>query len=252
MGAYNEELVKAGVMLAGEGLHPSSRGKRVLFSGTKRTVVDGPFAETKELIAGFWLWQVKSMEEAVEWARRCPNPRRGRVRARAASGLRDRRIRRGDDSRAARPGGPSARSDLRAGNGLTAAPSPALRGARSPVTADETHRAIEAVWRIESARLIAALTRIVRDVGLAEELAQDALVAALEQWPEEGVPQRPGAWLMATAKHRAIDRIRRNQRLAHKQTLLGRDLAVRQDLAGDELDAVLEDDRTTSATTCCA
>ena len=73
MGAYNEELVNAGVMLAGEGLHPSSRGKRVLFSGAKRTVVDGPFAETKELIAGFWLWQVKSMEEAVEWARRCPN-----------------------------------------------------------------------------------------------------------------------------------------------------------------------------------
>src|SRR3954451_9234318 len=74
MGAYNEELVKAGIMLAGEGLHPSSRGKRIAFSGTKRTVIDGPFAETKELIAGFWLWQVKSMDEAVEWARRCPNP----------------------------------------------------------------------------------------------------------------------------------------------------------------------------------
>ena len=74
MGKYNEELVNAGVMLAGEGLHPSSKGKRVQFSGTKRTVVDGPFAETKELIAGFWLWQVKSIEEAVEWARRCPNP----------------------------------------------------------------------------------------------------------------------------------------------------------------------------------
>ena len=74
MGAYNEELVKAGIMLAGEGLHPSSRGKRIAFSGTKRTVIDGPFAETKELIAGFWLWQVKSMDEAIEWARRCPNP----------------------------------------------------------------------------------------------------------------------------------------------------------------------------------
>jgi hypothetical protein len=74
MGAYNEELVKAGVMLAGEGLHPSSRGKRVRFSGTSRTVIDGPFAETKELIAGYWLWQVKSMEEAVEWLKRCPNP----------------------------------------------------------------------------------------------------------------------------------------------------------------------------------
>jgi hypothetical protein len=77
MGKYNEELVKAGVMLAGEGLHPSSRGKRVAFSGSQRTVIDGPFAETKELIAGFWLWQVKSMEEAVEWARRCPAPMPG-------------------------------------------------------------------------------------------------------------------------------------------------------------------------------
>jgi hypothetical protein len=74
MGAYNEELVKAGVMLAGEGLHPSSKGKRVRFSGKDRTVIDGPFAETKELIAGFWLWQVKSMDEAVEWVKRCPNP----------------------------------------------------------------------------------------------------------------------------------------------------------------------------------
>jgi hypothetical protein len=74
MGKFNEELVKAGVMLAGEGLHPSSKGKRVRFAGGKRTVIDGPFAETKELIAGFWLWQVKSMEEAIEWVKRCPNP----------------------------------------------------------------------------------------------------------------------------------------------------------------------------------
>ena len=74
MGNYNEELVKAGIMVAGEGLHPSSRGKRVRFSGTRRTVIDGPFVETKELIAGFWLWNVKSMDEAVEWLKRCPNP----------------------------------------------------------------------------------------------------------------------------------------------------------------------------------
>ncbi len=74
MGKFNEELVKAGIMLAGEGLQASSKGKRVRFSGTTRTVIDGPFAETKELIAGFWLWQVKSMEEAVEWVKRCPNP----------------------------------------------------------------------------------------------------------------------------------------------------------------------------------
>ncbi len=77
MGHYNEELVKAGIMLAGEGLHPSAKGARVRFSGSKRTVVDGPFAETKELVAGFWLWQVRSMEEAIEWVRRCPNPMPG-------------------------------------------------------------------------------------------------------------------------------------------------------------------------------
>jgi hypothetical protein len=77
MGNFNEELVKAGVMLAGEGLHPSARGKRVQFSGSRRSVIDGPFSETKELVAGFWLWQVKSMEEAVEWVRRCPNPMEG-------------------------------------------------------------------------------------------------------------------------------------------------------------------------------
>jgi hypothetical protein len=74
MGRYNEELVKAGVMLAGEGLHPSRRGKRVRFSADKRNVIDGPFTETKELVSGFWLWQVKSIEEAVEWVKRCPNP----------------------------------------------------------------------------------------------------------------------------------------------------------------------------------
>lgn len=77
MGKFNEELVKAGVMLAGEGLHPSKNAARVFFSGTKRTVVDGPFAEAKELVAGFWLWQVKSMEEAIEWVKRCPNPMPG-------------------------------------------------------------------------------------------------------------------------------------------------------------------------------
>jgi hypothetical protein len=74
MGNYNEELVKAGIMLAGEGLHPSSKGARIAFSGTRRTVIDGPFAETRELIAGYWMWRVKSMQEAIEWAKRCPNP----------------------------------------------------------------------------------------------------------------------------------------------------------------------------------
>ena len=77
MGHYNEELVKAGIMLAGEGLHPSSRGARIHFDGASRTVTDGPFAETKELVAGYWLWQVRSLEEAIEWVKRCPNPHAG-------------------------------------------------------------------------------------------------------------------------------------------------------------------------------
>lgn len=96
------------------------------------------------------------------------------------------------------------------------------------MTASDTHNAIEAVWRIESARLIAGLTRIVRDVGVAEELAQDALVAALEQWPESGVPNNPGAWLMGTAKHRAIDLVRRRSLLERKHQELGREIAAQQ------------------------
>jgi RNA polymerase sigma-70 factor (ECF subfamily) len=109
------------------------------------------------------------------------------------------------------------------------------------VTATDTHRAIEAVWRIESARIIAGLTRIVRDIGLAEELAQDSLVAALEQWPQSGIPDNPGAWLMATAKHRAIDHFRRNKRLERKHQELGRELQAQQEMAVSDFDAALDD-----------
>jgi len=108
--------------------------------------------------------------------------------------------------------------------------------------ATHPHSAIDAVWRIESARIIAGLTRIVRDVGLAEELAQDALVAALEQWPESGIPDNPGAWLMATAKHRAIDMFRRNKRLERKHEELGRELQARQEMAVPDFDTALDDD----------
>jgi RNA polymerase sigma factor (sigma-70 family) len=110
------------------------------------------------------------------------------------------------------------------------------------VTASDTHRAIDAVWRIESARLIAGLTRMVRDVGLAEELAQDALVIALERWPESGVPDNPGAWLMATAKRRAIDLLRRRALAERKHQELGRDLEIRQGMAVPALEATLDDD----------
>ncbi len=108
------------------------------------------------------------------------------------------------------------------------------------MTATDTHHAIDAVWRIESPRLIAGLARIVRDVGLAEDLAQDALVAALEQWPESGIPDNPGAWLMATAKHRAIDLFRRNTRLERKHEELGRELETKE-LAVPDLNAALDD-----------
>jgi RNA polymerase sigma factor (sigma-70 family) len=110
------------------------------------------------------------------------------------------------------------------------------------VTAGDTHGAIDAVFRIEQARLIAGLARIVRDVGIAEELAQDALVAALEQWPRDGIPHNPGAWLMGAAKHRAIDRVRRNRLMERKHEELGRDLEALQETTEPDLDAALDDD----------
>ena len=110
------------------------------------------------------------------------------------------------------------------------------------MAATDVNRAIDAVWRIESPRLIAGLARMVRDVGIAEDLAQDALVAALEQWPESGVPDNPGAWLMATAKHRAIDLLRRNTRLERKHEELGRELEAQQGMAVADLDAAIDDD----------
>ena len=110
------------------------------------------------------------------------------------------------------------------------------------MTATDTHQAIDAVWRIESPKLIAGLARIVRDIGVAEDLAHDALVAALEQWPESGVPNNPGAWLMATGKHRAIDYFRRNKRVEQKHVELGHELQAEQERAVPDLDAALDDD----------
>ncbi|MGA9142807.1 MAG: sigma-70 family RNA polymerase sigma factor, partial [Candidatus Acidiferrales bacterium] len=115
------------------------------------------------------------------------------------------------------------------------------RGVIGSVTTTDTHRAIDAVWRIESARIIAGLTRIVRDVGIAEELAQDALVAALQQWPATGIPDNPGAWLMATAKHRAIDHFRRNALVDRKHQELGREMQ-QQEMAVPDFEAALDDD----------
>src|SRR5436189_489278 len=110
------------------------------------------------------------------------------------------------------------------------------------MTATDTHRAIDAVFRIERARLIAGLARVVRDVGLAEELAQDALVSALEQWPRSGIPGKPAAWLMAAAKNRAIDRLRRAKLIERKHQEFGRDLEADGEGATPNLDAALDDD----------
>ena len=131
---------------------------------------------------------------------------------------------------------------LSSGTGFAGLYSPTAMVYAVRVTATETHRAIEAVWRIESARLIAGLARIVRDVGVAEELAQDALVVALKQWPESGVPDNPGAWLMATAKHRAIDLFRRKRMLERKHEELGREIEVDHALNAPDIDAALDDD----------
>src|SRR6267142_2537636 len=107
------------------------------------------------------------------------------------------------------------------------------------MTATETHRAIEAVWRIESAKIIAGLARMVRDVGLAEELAQDALVTALERWPRSGVPDNPGAWLMAAAKNRALDHLRRKKMAARKHEELGRDVEAREGRGAEEIETAI-------------
>ena len=169
------------------------------FEGRKRTVIDGPFTEAKELIAGFWIWECASREEAIEWLKRAPFDGGVEIELRQ------------------------------------------LDGTAALVAASATHRAIDAVWRIESARLIAGLTRIVRDVAVAEDLAQDALVAALEQWPREGIPDNPGAWLMATAKRRGIDALRRRVTLERKQELIGRELQLLQQLDQPDLVAQVDD-----------
>ena len=235
MTAFNEELVRAGVMLAGEGLHPSARGARVEFSGRERKVIDGPFAETKELLAGYWLWQVKSMDEAIEWAKRIPNPTGENGRGGDPSCVRGRRLRRGVHVGAARAGGAAARADR--GDRVAAA-----------VVRRDVTRTIEAVWRIESARLIAGIVRLVRDVALAEDLAQEALLAALEQWPESGVPDNPGAWLMAIAKRRGIDRLRRAEVDQRKTEEFRRDA----ELARGRTTTLRPRPTTRSTTTCCS
>src|SRR5689334_1233478 len=184
---------------------------------------------------------------------RRPGPRYARHRVRREHHADRRsvhRVQRGDrELRAARGavagrGAGAGQAVLEAGRGRRGRHPPGVRprGLMAAET-EAAHRAIEAVWRLESARIIAGLAGLLRDVGLAEELAQDALVAALEQWPAEGIPANPGGWLMLTARHRAIDRIRRNERLRAKLNLLGRELETAQDGAPAEFDDVLDEGR---------
>src|SRR5438270_5558810 len=139
----------------------------------------------------------------------------------------------------ARPSQRSCRSRRRA---FAPRPRASHSGLQPAVTTSDVRAEIEAIWRIESPRLIAGLAHLVRDVGIAEELAQDAFVAALQQWAQSGVPERPGAWLMGTAKHRALDLTRRRQRLDRKHQALGRELQVQEEEAAPDFDAALDDD----------
>ncbi len=157
--------------------------------------MDGPFSEAKELIAGYTLIEVKSREEAIEWALRMPDPHgfgQGEIELRQVFEAED-------------------LTDIPESLAKEATLRRQVEEQKKGVTLSQTHRTIDAIWRMESTKIIAGLTRMVRDVGLAEDLAQDALIIALKRWPETGIPDNPGAWLMTTAKRRAVDLIRRTK-----------------------------------------
>ena len=221
MGKFNEELHNAGVLLAGEGLHPSSKGVRVRFSGSDRTVVDGPFAETKELIAGFWLLQVRSLEECIAWVRRSPNPP-NMVSRRSRSG------------RSSRPTTSARRS--RPNSARRKRPS-ASRDVDGPAASDRGRLAAGVHQADRRARALHA-----RPVDGRRGSAHDALVAALQQWPVEGIPRNAGAWLMATGKRRAIDLLRHRTRVADKHQALARDLKEERADPESALHAAMDDD----------
>jgi len=248
-----EEATKAGALLDTAGLAPSAAGARVQLAGGRLSVTDGPFTEAKEMIS-YALYQVRSRRRrssgrpaSSSCTRICGRAGKARPTYCGSSDPRTSRHPPESSGRAAaraafsatfstafrvagrRPGGRPRRRRMRGSVAMTAT---------DPRRA--THRAIEAVWRIESARVLAGLARLVHDVGLAEELAQDALIIALEQWPQSGVPDNPGAWLMATAKHRAIDLLRRRSRYERKLEELGRDLEIRESTEPD-WDAALDD-----------
>ncbi len=204
MGPFVAESLKNGSVVQTGGLARSAAGFRIRMSGGRLTVTDGPFAESKEVIGGYALIAADTREAAVETTR--------------------------------------AFMQLHLDHWPEWEGECEVREVVVPGAVSEaTHRAIEAVWRIESARVIATLARVVGDVGLAEDLAQDALVAALEKWPAAGVPDRPGAWLMATAKRRALDHLRRYRMIERKHGELGAEIESRRDDPEAASDAALDD-----------
>ena len=206
---FIEELVKAGVFVAAEGLDDPGQGVVVDFSGEAPVVTDGPYGETKELFGGYFLLDVASKQEAVEWAKRVPAVPGPRSRSGGWPGrTRSRR-----------------RAGSRQGRGRAREQRPDLMG-----TAD-----VEAVWRIESARIVAALTRFTGDFGLAEDAAQEAVAEALVSWPL-AAPADPAGWLMATARRRAIDAIRRRTALQDRYALLAAGPAIDDEIDPDRID----------------
>ena len=218
-----EEATAAGALIDNAGLAQGATGARVRLSAGELSVMDGPFAEAKEFIS-YAQYEVRSKAEAVEWASRFMAVHE-RVRARLGGRMRGAQGLRSRGFRPARPDQSTGRPRVpRSGAVPTGRRFPAVvlcshdgeRGAaRNPA-------AIEAVWRIESARLIAGLARVTGDIGLAEDLAQDALVVALEQWPNTGIPPNPAGWLMTTAKNRGIDAHRRRAVHQRKLDVIGR------------------------------
>ena len=204
MGRFNDEMISAGVLVAAEGLDDAADGVVIDFSSTPPVVTDGPYGETKELFGGFWILDVASKEEAVEWAKRAPDDR---------PGPQDR-----DPPRHQHRGVPAGQPVDPEGARVARGHGPALS------RPGQGRDAVEAVWRIESARIVATLARYTGDFALAEDLAQEALAEALVTWPRDGVPPSPPAGCSRSARRRAVDAYRRRATLDEKYATLARDL----------------------------
>ncbi len=250
MGTFVEEMTKAGGVARTNGLHPSDKGKRIKLADgkmTMRLMGHSPNQGAGRLLCDL---QVKTMDEAVMWSKRfLDSARQGR--GRAASDLRSRRFLAGcvppgtgrTRRRNAPRNGEKCRAAVTCRSDSGSLRGPGWKGGVSvAVTATDTHHAIHAVWRIEQAKLIAGLARFTRDVGMAEELAQDALVVALETWPKSGVPEKPGAWLMAIAKRRCCRSVPPHRACRIASTKRSGAIYKPRNWRSPDFDAALDDD----------